>query len=160
MGSAIPSSDIAPSTTSVSDSSMRPPVTVPLPITEINKQAIFKANETKNDITLPHKGSPLLISCRVARLESGHNLPNGSIRKDTITPSDPGPTSDDPSSTSDGGANAPSSPYAVAARLSKSMAEDALFRNPQAPPLAKKFKWKPAPIYIPPQVNLSYFYLG
>ncbi|CAL8105974.1 unnamed protein product [Calicophoron daubneyi] len=43
------------------------------------------------------------------------------------------------------------------ARLSKSLAEDNLFRNPQAMPPPKKFKRKPAPIFIPPQTgaNLS-----
>ncbi|CAH8428954.1 unnamed protein product [Heterobilharzia americana] len=45
----------------------------------------------------------------------------------------------------------------VAAKLSKSLAEDNLFRNPKALPPPKKLKSKPAPISIPPQTgaNLS-----
>ncbi|CAH8430020.1 unnamed protein product [Schistosoma mattheei] len=45
----------------------------------------------------------------------------------------------------------------VAAKLSKSLAEDNLFRNPTALPPPKKMKSKPAPISIPPQTgaNLS-----
>lgn len=45
----------------------------------------------------------------------------------------------------------------VAAKFSKSLAEDNLFRNPTALPPPKKMKSKPAPISIPPQTgaNLS-----
>lgn len=48
----------------------------------------------------------------------------------------------------------------VAAKLSKSLAEDNLFRNPTALPPPKKMKSKPAPISIPPQVRCFFhFYL-
>ncbi|VDP93269.1 unnamed protein product [Echinostoma caproni] len=56
-----------------------------------------------------------------------------------------------------GSSSADESDQSAVTRLSKSLVEDSLFRNPHTLPPPKKSKRKPAPIFIPPQTgaNLS-----
>ncbi|KAG5441742.1 hypothetical protein CSKR_200035 [Clonorchis sinensis] len=54
-----------------------------------------------------------------------------------------------------GTGSADESDNSAVTRLSKSLAEDNLFRNPHTLPPPKKFKRKPAPIFIPPQTSAN-----
>ncbi|TPP62236.1 Zinc finger protein [Fasciola gigantica] len=125
--------------------------TNPVSLTEVPRSQSSLAARTDCDahameaVTRPHGHSPAL-----SEPFTGITLPPA------LPPTTKPLTSDTTNGTA-GSSSADESDQSAVTRLSKSLVEDTLFRNPHTLPPPKKLKRKPAPIFIPPQTgaNLS-----
>lgn len=126
----------------------------------------FTSTSSLTNVPRSHSSVPTRTNCVVQGMDTSGTQPHSrspspsepftGITLPPALPPTTKPLTSDTTNGTAGSSSADESDQSAVTRLSKSLVEDTLFRNPHTLPPPKKLKRKPAPIFIPPQVSGRY----